>query len=296
MRVNKGIWYGVAAYGAWGLFPVYFKWMQHVPALQVVSHRIVWSCLILVGVILLTRQWRAFRAAALKMRSLRLYSVAAVLIGINWLVWVWAVGAGHIVEASLGYFITPLLNVFLGVVILRERLRPWQWVAVGIAATGVLYLTFAHGSLPWIALTLALAFGFYGLVKKTAPLGSLHGLTVETGMLIPLALLYLFYVDGTGDGAFLHTDLATNALLIGAGLVTMIPLLLFASAARRITLSGLGVMQYIAPTLQFLLGVFVYREPFAPDQFVGFAIVWAALVVFGVEGYLAHRTPPVVVE
>ncbi len=293
--MNRGIWYGVGAYGAWGLFPVYFNWLQHVPALQVVSHRIVWSCLALICFILFAGQWRAFRANALTATSLRVYSAAAVLIAINWLVWVWAVSAGYIVEASLGYFITPLLNVLLGVVVLRERLRRWQWVSVGLAAIGVAYLTLAYGSIPWIALTLALAFGFYGLVKRQAPLSSLHGLTLETGILILPAIAYLCFANGFGASTLAPADWKTDALLVGAGLVTTVPLLLFATAARLVPLSGLGVLQYIAPTMQFLLGVLVYNEPFGHSQLIGFVIIWLALIVFGAESVLTHRAPPPIV-
>lgn len=287
--MNKGIWYAVGAYVAWGLLPVYWKWLHVVPALQLLGHRIVWSFLTLLLVILLTRQGPAFRAAALTPRVLRIYLGAAALVSVNWLTYVWAVNAGFIVETSLGYFINPLLSVLLGVVILRERLRPWQWVPIGLATVGVLYLTFVYGALPWIALTLAVTFGLYGLVKKTAPLNSLHGLTLETGILLLPALFYLLYVELTGRGAFLHTDAVSNVLLLGAGLVTSAPLLLFAAAARRIPLSLVGILQYIAPTLQFLLGVWVYGEPFTSAQFVGFGLVWTALAIFGVEGVLAHR-------
>jgi chloramphenicol-sensitive protein RarD len=293
--MNKGIWYAVGAYTVWGVLPVYWKWLQHVPALQLLGHRIIWSFLTLFLVVLLARQRQAFRAAALTPRILRVYLVAAVLVGVNWLTYVWAVNAGFIVETSLGYFINPLLSVLLGVIVLRERLRPWQWVPIGLATAGVLYLTFAYGSLPWIALTLALSFGLYGLVKKTAPLGSLYGLTLETGILLLPALLYLLHAEMTGTGAFLHTDAMSNVLLLGAGLVTTVPLLMFASAAQRIPLSLVGILQYIAPTLQFLLGVLVYGEPFTVTQFVGFGIVWAALIIFGIEGLLAHRAQPIAV-
>jgi len=287
--MNKGIWYGIGAYVIWGLFPVYWKWLHHVPAVQLISHRVLWSFLMLFVFILVSRQWNVFRTAALKPRVLRIYLVAAVLIGINWLVYIWAVNAGFIVEASLGYYINPLLNVLMGVLFLHERLRSLQWIPLGLAAVGVLYLTFAYGSLPWIALTLAFSFGAYGLVKKTAPLGSLYGLTLETGLLFLPALLYLLYSDTTGQGAFLHTGAISDVLLVGAGLMTTIPLLMFASAARRIPLSLVGILQYIAPTLQFLLGVLVYGEPFTHTQFIGFGIVWVALILFGAEGFLAHR-------
>src|SRR5690242_10208772 len=192
--MKKGMWYGVAAYGMWGLFPVYFKWLQHVSSLQVVGHRIVWSCAFLTLMVLGARQWRDFRAA-LTRKTLGIYSIAAALIAANWLIWVWAVNAGHIVDTSLGYFITPLLNVFLGVVFLHERLRRWQWMSIGLATIGVAYLTISHGSLPWIALGLAAAFAFYGLVKKKAPLNSLQGLTLETMILFVPALLYLIAIN-----------------------------------------------------------------------------------------------------
>jgi chloramphenicol-sensitive protein RarD len=290
MRMNKGIWYGIGAYVIWGLFPIYWKWLHNVPALQLISHRVLWSFLLLFAVILISRQSDAFRVAALKPRVLRIYIVAAVLIGINWLVYIWAVNAGFIVEVSLGYYVNPLLNVLMGVLFLRERLRALQWIPLGLATVGVLYLAFAYGSLPWIALTLAFSFGLYGLVKKTAPLGSLYGLTLETGLLFLPALLYLLYSDMTRQGAFLHSGAISDVLMMGAGLMTTAPLLMFASAARRIPLSLLGILQYIAPTLQFLLGVLVYGEPFTHTQFIGFGIVWVALILFGVEGYFASRS------
>ncbi len=286
--MKKGIWYAIAAYAIWGLFPIYWKWLQGVPALQLIGHRIGWSFILLFAIILITRQWQAFRAVAFDGRTLRIYSVAAVLISINWLVYVWAVNAGYVVESSLGYFINPLLSVLLGVVFLRERLRPWQWLPVGLAALGVVIVAFAYGFFPWIAVALALSFGLYGLVKKTAPLNSFHGLTLETGILFIPALLYLFYLDRLGQGAFLHMDATSNLLMIGAGLVTTVPLLLFSSAAQRIPLAVIGILQYITPTMQFLLGVFVYKEAFSTAQFVGFALVWVALIVFSVEGFLAR--------
>lgn len=287
--MNKGIWYAIAAYGVWGLLPVYWKALQHAPALQVVSHRIVWSCVMLCGVILLSRQWREFRLAVWQPRVLGIYLVAALLIGVNWLVYIWAVNAGFIVETSLGYFINPLVSVALGVIFLRERLRSWQWLPVGLAAVGVLYLTFVYGALPWIALTLAFSFGCYGLIKKIAPLGPLYGLTLETAMLLPLALGYLLTVEWAGQGTFLHTGALSDGLMVGAGVVTSVPLLLFGSAAQRIPLSLVGLLQYIAPTLQFLIGVFVYAEPFDLARLVGFSIVWVALLIFGIEGVLAQR-------
>ena len=286
--MNKGVWYALGAFITWGLFPIYWKLLAGVPALQLLGHRIVWSFLLLLGIILAGRQIILLRDK-LTRRILLIYSVAAVLIAINWLMYVWAVGAGYIVETSLGYFINPLLSVLLGVLFLGERLRPFQWLPIGLAAAGVLYLTLAYGSLPWIALTLAITFGFYGLVKKMAPLGSLHGLTLETGILFVPALGFLLYSEITGKGAFLHASPLIDVMLVGAGLVTVAPLLLFASAVQRIPLTTLGVLQYVNPTMQFLLGVVIFKEPFDQHRLIGFCAVWAGLILYGVEGFLTKR-------
>jgi chloramphenicol-sensitive protein RarD len=288
--MTKGIWYAVGAYSAWGLLTIYWKWLHMVPATQLIGHRILWSCLILWGIILFSRQWQTFRSSVLHPRVLLVYAIAAVLVSVNWLTYVWAVNAGFIVETSLGYFITPLLSVLLGVVFLRERLRPGQWAAVGLAAAGVLYLTLGYGALPWIGLTLAFTFSLYGLIKKTAPLGPVHGLSLETGILFLPALLYLLYAENSGQGSFVHNGLLMDLLMVGAGLVTTIPLLLFASAAQLIPLSLIGLFQYITPTLQFLIGLLIYQEPFTPQRFLGFGIVWAALLIFAIEGFLTRRT------
>lgn len=288
--MNKGVWYALGAYIIWGLFPVYWILLGGIPALQLLSHRIVWSFLLLLGIILARRQGITLWGK-LTRRTLLIYFAAAVLIAINWLTYVWAVGAGFIVETSLGYFINPLLSVLLGVLFLGERLRPFQWLPIGLAAAGVLYLTFAYGSLPWIALTLAFTFGFYGLVKKTAPLGSLHGLTLETGILFLPALGFLLVSEFTGSGAFLHASPLINLMLVGAGLVTVAPLLLFASAVHRIPLTTMGILQYVNPTMQFLLGVAIFKEPFDQHRLIGFCAVWAGLILFGVEGFLAKRKP-----
>jgi len=289
--MNKGIWYGVGAYILWGFFPIYWKFLHPVSALQVIGHRIGWSFIMLVVYIAATKQWQAFRSVAFKPKTIGIYVIASVLLTINWLIYVWGVNSGFIVETSLGYFINPLLSVLLGVVFLRERLRPVQWIPVGLAAVGVIYLTFVYGRLPWIALSLAFSFGFYGFVKKLSPLGSLYGLTLETGIVFPVALIYLVVVGINGTGAFLHDGTFIDVFLIGAGLVTTIPLLMFASAAKQIPLTIVGLLQYIAPTLQFLIGVFLYKEAFDFSHFIGFAIVWLALIIFAVESYLSNRAP-----
>jgi len=288
--MKKGVLYGIGAYAIWGFFPLYWKLLKDVPALQLLGHRISWSFIALVAILLITKQWADFRST-LNKQTLLIYSAAAILIAINWLTYVWSVNAGHIVESSLGYFINPLLSVLLGVIILHERLRPVQWIPIGIAAVGVTYLTLAYGGLLWISFTLAFSFGFYGLVKKVAPLNSLFGLTFETGILFLPALAYLAFQEIQGTGKFLHVSIASNLFMAGAGIVTIIPLLMFASAARQIPLTMVGILQYITPTLQFLIGVLVYHETFDLQRWIGFGIVWVALVIFWVENYLAHRNP-----
>lgn len=288
--MNKGILNGIAAYALWGFFPIYWKLLHHVPALQLLGHRIVWSFLLLLGVIFITKQLGEFHAT-LNTRTFLIYLIAALLIGVNWLTYVWAVNAGFIVETSLGYFINPLLSMLMGVVFLRERLRSAQWIPVMLAATGVAYLTIAYGQLPWIALLLAFSFGFYGLVKKLAPLGSLYGLTLETGILFLPALAYLGIVQTNDTAAFLHSGISSDILMIGAGLVTTVPLLMFASAAKQIPLTMIGVLQYLAPTIQFLIGIFIYEEAFDQSRLIGFGMVWLALIIFWVENYIANRVP-----
>jgi chloramphenicol-sensitive protein RarD len=278
--MKKGVWFAMSAYVIWGLFPIYWKWLRTIPAVQLLGHRIVWSFVFLALALGVTRQWRGFRVLAFKRRVLLIYVVAAILIGINWLTYLLAVNSGFVIEASLGYFINPLISVLLAVIVLRERLRPLQWVPLGLAGIG---------AVPWLALLLASSFGLYGLVKKMAPLGSFYGMTLETGLMLVPALAYLMYTEATHQGAFLHTNLTTTILLIGGGMVTTLPLLLFGSAVQRVPLALIGVLQYINPTLQFLLGTLVYHEPFSVPQFIGFSIVWAALILFGAEGLVAFR-------
>jgi len=289
--MKKGIWYGIAAYAMWGFFPIYWKLLHDVPALQLLGHRIAWSFLLLLAFIFITKQWNEFRSVAFDRKTLGIYAVAGVLLSLNWLIYVWGVNAGFIVETSLGYFINPLLSVLFGVIFLRETLRPLQWLPVIIAAIGVTYLTITYGRLPWIALSLAVTFGLYGLVKKLSPLGSVFGLTLETGIVFPVALVYLTIMQASGAGEFLHDGLTVDLLLVGAGVVTTIPLLMFASAAKEIPLNMIGVLQYFAPTIQFLIGVFVYKEPFDTTRFIGFGIVWIALIIFWVENIVARRNP-----
>jgi chloramphenicol-sensitive protein RarD len=287
----SGLWYGVAAYSLWGLLTLYWRLFPNVPAIQILGHRVVWSFLVLVAIV--AGSWKRRRAAlrSVTPAAIGLYALAAVLIGINWFLYVYSVNNGFIVESSLGYFMTPLVNVMMGVAVFRERLRPMQWTAVAFAFAGVLRLTLAYGTLPWIALALAASFGSYGLVKKKAPLPSLEGLTLETAVLVVPAALYLLVLDRNGTGAFLHAGTTTDLLLVAGGLVTVGPLLLFATAVRRVPLSIIGILQYIAPTIQFLLGVYAFKEPFTRTQLTGFGLVRLGLVVFTLDSVRPRRPP-----
>ena len=280
---NKGILYGIIAYSLWGILPIYLKAMSSVPAIEILGHRMIWSFFFMLAVLAVTRRWSWIRPVLKQPKVMLTFLVTAVILGLNWFTYIWAVNAGLIVEAALGYFINPLLNVLLGYVFLKERLRTGQTVAVLLALGGVLYLTFSYGSLPWIALTLAFSFGLYGLLRKTAVLDSIEGLSLETAWLFLPALALLIYFEMQGTGTFAHTAVSTHLLLIGAGVVTAVPLLFFAAAARRITMATLGILQYLAPTLQFLIAIFIYDEAFSRAQLIGFSFIWLALLVYTVE-------------
>lgn len=287
--MNKGVLYALGAYFLWGLFPLYWKNLQGVPPVEILSHRIVWSLLFLLGFLTIKRYWGWLRPALGNRKILLTSLLTAVLLGSNWLVYIWGVNTGHIVETSLGYFINPLVSVMLGVFFLHEALRRGQWLAIGLAALGVLYLTVSVGALPWISLFLAFSFGFYGLIRKTAVVNSQEGLTLEMGWLVIPAAGYLLYLQGQGTAAFVHDGLTTTFLLAFAGVATAVPLLLFAAGARLIPLATIGFLQYIAPTLQFLIGVFVYGEAFTPERMVGFSIIWLALILYSAEGIVFNR-------
>ena len=287
--MNKGVLSGVAAYLIWGFFPIYLKSLQVVPALQIMLHRVVWAFIFVLLLTLLRGKWSQIKDSLRKPRVILTYTLTAVLLSFNWLVYIYGINSGQVVETSLGYFINPLLSVALGVIILRERLRPMQWLPVGLAGLGMLYLTLQYGSLPWIALALAFSFGTYGLIKKIAPLGAVDSLFMETGIIFLPALLYLLFSENQGGGAFGHFGWEITILLVFSGVVTAFPLLLFGRAARSIPLSLLGILQYIAPTVQFLLGIYLYQEPFTLTLLVGFAIIWIALLIFTLEGIFNHR-------
>ncbi len=288
--MNRGVVYAALAFLMWGLFPLYFKALADVPPTQILAHRMVWSLLFLCGVLTVRRQWQWLPAVLRRPRVVATFTLSALLLSANWFIYIWAVNNGHVIDASLGYFINPLVNVLLGLLVLKERLRPGQWGAVGVAALGVLWLTWQAGQLPWIALLLAGSFGAYGLLRKTAALAALEGLSFETLLLFPLAGAYVVWLTLHGENAFLNTGSdSTRWLLVAAGPITAIPLLLFAAGARRIPLSVLGMLQYIGPTIQMLLGLTVFHETFTMARLAGFIVIWSALALYMIEGVWTSR-------
>jgi chloramphenicol-sensitive protein RarD len=284
---RRGTLLGVAAYLSWGLFPLYWPLLEPAGAVEILSHRVVWS-LAFVGLLMFVVR-RAAGGLPRDRRRLTLLTIAATVIAVNWGLYIWGVNHEHVVETSLGYFINPLVTVALGVFVLGERLSRVQWSAVGVAAAGVVVLTIAAGRPPWIGLTLAVSFGTYGLVKKVVGVGAVPGLFVETAILAPAALGYLLVIGLTGSGTLTSEGAGHAVLLAGAGPVTALPLLAFAGAATVVPLSRLGLMQYLTPTMQFLIGVLVRHEPFGPGRVAGFVLVWAALAMFTVDSATRHR-------
>ena len=293
--MNIGILSAALAYTCWGLFPLYFRQLASISPMEVLVHRIVWSLLFVMVVLAVRRHWTWLGQALRQPKVLGTFAASALLLSANWLTYIWSVTNGHVIDASLGYFITPLVNVLLGYTVLKERLRPAQWTAVGLAAVGVLWLAIQGGQFPWIALVLACTFGGYGLMRKMAPLGALEGLVLETMVLTPPALAILGFYAMRGESSFPADSNLINTMLVGIGPVTAIPLLLFAAGARRIRLSTLGLLQYIGPTIQFALGVWLFNEPFSGPRIVGFVLIWGALAIYSIEGVMqgnaAGRTP-----
>jgi len=277
----------MCAYLIWGFFPVYFKAFGSVPALQVVSHRIVWSLVFLLLLSFRPGRWDDIRRAMTDRRSRLILVTTAILIATNWLVFIIAVGHGQVLQSSLGYFITPFVSVLLGLIFLKEQLRRLQLVSLLLAATGVITLTLRYGSIPWTALILAVTFGSYGLLRKVVKTDALAGLTVETIVLAPVACAFLVYAAWRGEGAFLAGGLKINLLLVSAGVATSVPLLLFAAAARRLRLATIGFLQYITPTLHFLLAVAVYGEPFSSADLASFLCIWAGLICYSWDAWRA---------
>jgi len=290
--MTSGVLHASIAYAMWGLLPLYFHALAAVAPIDVVLHRSLWS-LAFVGVLLaVLHRWEWLRDMVRSPRALGTFALSALLLSSNWLIYVWAVHQGRVVDASLGYFITPLVNVVLGYFVLHERPRPVQWIALGVAAAGVLWLTVAAGSLPWVGLALAATFGLYGLMRKMSRLGALEGLSLETALLAPLAAGLLAWRSSQGGGTH-GLDASVMGLLALSGPLTALPLLLFAAGARRMPLTTLGVLQYISPTVQFVLGVWLFNEPLGGSRLAGFMLIWLALVIYTAEGLVAMRKPPV---
>jgi chloramphenicol-sensitive protein RarD len=284
-EVRRGVLYGIGAYGLWGVFPLYFRLLERSGALEVVVHRVLWSLLVCGLVVAAVRGWAELRAVLAVPRHVVTLGVGALLLALNWGVYIYAVNSGQVVEASLGYYINPLVTVLLGVVVLRERLRRLQWVAVGVGVAAVAVLTGAYGRPPLIALTLAVSFGLYGLIKNRvgASVGAVTSLTTETLVLAPPAAALLVWLELRGDGHFTDNPPWQALLLVSVGLATVVPLLFFAAAARRVPLSTVGLLQYMTPTLQLLCGVLLLGEQMSPARWAGFGLVWVALVVLTVD-------------
>jgi len=291
-RTVSGVAFGSAAFLIWGISPLYWKALGSVPAVEIVLHRIVWSFLFLIPLVLIRKKWPAFMATLKNKRTMLILLASALLVSCNWLIYIWAVNAGHLLQASLGYYINPLVNVLLGMAFLKERLRRPQVFAVLLAALGVLYLTFFFGQFPWIALTLAFSFGLYGLIHKTMSVGSLVGLTIETLMLTIPALILLVYLDQKALGVFLNQGVGIDLMLMTSSVVTAVPLLFFSFCTRRLQLSTVGILQYIGPSCMFLMAVFLFDEPFFKAQVISFLMIWTALAIYSTDSvryYNRHR-------
>lgn len=289
MRQYTGILAAIGAYILWGILPIYWKALKSVPAYEILCHRMSWSLLFTLGLIFLLRRLSSFKRTVCNRRNVLIFSVAALLLAGNWLLYIWAVNAGYVIEASLGYFINPLISVLFGMIFLKEKLRKGQAAALFIAFLGVLYLTFYYGEFPWIALCLACSFAVYGLLHKKTSSPALEGLCLETLVLFLPATLFLVFIDAKGSGSFGHGSIGQSALLFGTGLITSLPLLLFGFAAQNISLTHLGLLQYIAPSINLLLGIFIYNEPFPFSRMFGFILIWSALALYVVEAVILRR-------
>jgi chloramphenicol-sensitive protein RarD len=288
---SRGVLFGVLAYLLWGAFPLYWPLLEPAGAFEILAHRLIWSLVVMSGLVIALRRAPQFMALVRDRRTLGLLALAAVTVTCNWATYIWGVNHGRVVETSLGYFVNPLVTMLLGVLVLRERLRRLQWVAVGIAAVAVAVLTIDYGRLPWLALILALSFGTYGLAKKQAAAGAFESLALETAVMAPLALVYVVLLAARGESHFASDGAGHAWLFVSSGVVTAVPLILFGAAAVRVPLVTLGLLQYLAPILQFALGVLHFHEEMSAGRWIGFGIVWIALVVFTADSIRARRTP-----
>ena len=285
----SGAVYASSAFLIWGLSPIYWKVMRDIPAFEIVMHRVIWSFFFLIIVLVFQRHWNEFMAAVKKPRTFMILIPTTILLGFNWFIYIWAINNEQILQASLGYFINPLINVLLGMIFLRERLRRMQTVSLALAVIAVLYLTFYYGEFPWIALSLAFAFGFYGLIRKVAPVSSLLGLFIEMLFLSGPALAYILFLNRKGIGALFRISIKIDFFLMGSAFLTAVPLLLFTLGTRRLNLSTVGFLQYIAPSCMFLLGIFLYNEPLSSAQIFAFVLIWTALFIYSTDAARYYR-------
>lgn len=277
---TRGFGFALTAYLFWGILPLYMKAMAHIPAFEVIAHRIFWSVPVAGAVLLALGRMGDVKVALRNPRTIAMASLTATLVTINWGTYVWAIGAGHSLDAALGYFINPLFSIGLGALLLKEKLAPVQVVAIGLAAIAVVILTIEAGSLPWVALSLTLSWGFYAFFRKTLPVGANQGFFIEVLLLCVPATLYILYLEARGEGHFYQTGISDTALLLGCGLVTALPLMIFANGAKLLKMSTIGIMQYIVPTMVFLIAVFLFKEPFGTTQMIAFSLIWAGLVLY----------------
>lgn len=287
-EANRGVLFGLAAYLMWGCFPLFFAMFEGIPAWEVLIHRVLWSCLFLVVLVTLLRRWSPVLVALSQPKRLGRVLACAILIGLNWGLYIYAVETRHVLQASLGYFLTPLVNVLLGMLVLKERMQRLQGVAVGLAAIAIIVQLLMMGELPWITLSLAISFGFYGLLRKQVSLDGLSGLFVETLLLLPLGLLAIAWLMANGESHFLAGDSRANLLLMACGVITALPLLAFAGAARRLRLATLGFLMYINPTLQFLIALLIFREPLSLIQLISFIMIWFGLALYSYSAWLSR--------
>ncbi|EKM20461.1 EamA family transporter RarD [Vibrio harveyi] len=288
-RSRQGVLLAIGAYTMWGIAPIYFKSIAEVSPLEILSHRVIWSFFLLAALLHFGRHWRSVRDIIKNKTKMMFLVSTAILVGANWLIFIWAVNSNHMLDASLGYYINPLINVLLGMVFLGERLRKLQWFAVVLAACGVLVQLIVFGSVPVVAIALAMSFGFYGLLRKKVSVEAQTGLFIETLVMLPAAAIYLLFIASSPTSNMLDNPMQLNTLLIAAGVITTLPLLCFTGAATRLKLSTLGFFQYIGPSLMFLLAVLIYGEPFTSDKAITFAFIWGALVVFSFDGLRNNR-------
>jgi chloramphenicol-sensitive protein RarD len=286
-QVLSGTWYGIGAFVLWGVLPLYWKALDAVPSLEILAHRIVWSFVFVTILLFVSGRLKQVKEILVKRNNRVAMLISALLISGNWFIYIWAINTEHVIEASLGYYINPLLSVALGMIVLKERLNFWQLISLFLATVGVLFITYQYGKVPWIAISLALTFGLYGLAKKVANLDSIIGLAMETLFVTPVAFIFLVYLQVTSSGSFGTITWETTLLLIGSGVATALPLLWFAQSTKRIPLSTVGFLQYLAPTISLLLGIFVFKESFTTSHVVSFGFIWLALLLYSLSNMKA---------